>query len=142
MTWLMEEAAIGPVSFTDELTRAIAWLIEQPYESGIGPAGRRGFPGSSGQARSAGLLPAISWIVVITAVDRAGAILPRTGGWPLLVGACFVYLAVFGQWDSAMVTLASVLIAVPIGAGGGLLLGHLGLSPSAGPRRSSRQSST
>ncbi|MGR3405672.1 ABC transporter permease, partial [Roseovarius indicus] len=47
--------------------------------------------------------------------------------WKLaaLVGGCFLYLAVFGQWQSAMVTLASVLIAVPIGSVGGLLLGIL-----------------
>ena len=31
MKWLVEEAAIGPLSFTD-VTRAIAWLIEQPYQ--------------------------------------------------------------------------------------------------------------
>jgi len=30
---------------------------------------------------------------------------------------------VFGQWESAMVTLASVVIAVPIGVAGGLLIG-------------------
>ena len=48
-----------------------------------------------------------------------------TRDWRLaaLVGAAFLYLAVFGQWDSAMVTLSSVLIAVPLGALGGLLLG-------------------
>jgi glycine betaine/proline transport system permease protein len=30
---------------------------------------------------------------------------------------------VFGQWNNAMITLASILIAVPLGAAGGLLLG-------------------
>jgi len=45
--------------------------------------------------------------------------------WSLaaLVGVCFLYLAVFGQWESAMVTLSSIVIAVPIGIIGGLLLG-------------------
>ncbi len=34
-----------------------------------------------------------------------------------------VYLAVFGQWDSAMVTLASIVIAVPLGVVGGVAWG-------------------
>ena len=47
--------------------------------------------------------------------------------WALvaLAGACFIDLAVFGQWGRAMVTLALVLNAVPINAKGGLLLGIL-----------------
>ena len=47
--------------------------------------------------------------------------------WKLaaLVGGCFLYLAMFGQWDSAMVTLSSIVVAVPIGVAGGLLLGIL-----------------
>lgn len=121
MTWLIEDAAIGPVSFTD-VTRAIAWLIEQPYNLVLALLAD-GFV--SGQGNDAQIiLPAISWIVVITAVIALGQYC-RDWGLAALVGACFIYLAVFGQWDSAMVTLASVLIAVPIGAGGGLLLGIL-----------------
>ncbi len=121
MTWLIEDAAIGQVSFTD-VTRAIAWLIEQPYNLVLALLAD-GFV--SGQGNDAQIiLPAISWIVVITAVIALGQYC-RDWGLAALVGACFIYLAVFGQWDSAMVTLASVLIAVPIGAGGGLLLGIL-----------------
>ena len=44
----------------------------------------------------------------------------------VLVGGCFLYLAVFGQWASAMATLASILVAVPLGAAAGLLLGIAG----------------
>ncbi len=40
-----------------------------------------------------------------------------------MAGALMLYLAVFGQWDSAMVTLASIAIAVPMGVGLGLALG-------------------
>ncbi|NSY41465.1 proline/glycine betaine ABC transporter permease [Leisingera sp. ANG59] len=119
MAWLMEEAAVGPVSFTDA-TRAIAWLIEQPYELALNLLAR-GFlfdPGPEPQV----LLPAASWIAVTAAVIALGHYC-RSWGLAALVGACFAYLAVFGQWDSAMVTLASVVIAVPIGAGGGLLAG-------------------
>ena len=52
--------------------------------------------------------------------------MPAAGGSRPFVGLCFLYLAVFGQWESAMVTLASILIAVPIGVAGGLLLGLAG----------------
>ena len=47
-------------------------------------------------------------------------------GLAALAAGAFLYLAVFGQWDSAMVTLSSIVIAVPLGAGAGLLLGIAG----------------
>ncbi|WP_299841972.1 proline/glycine betaine ABC transporter permease [uncultured Roseovarius sp.] len=119
MKWLVEEAAIGPLSFTD-ITRGIAWLIEQPYRFVLSLLGDGFTLGRGDDART--LLPPVSWIVVTAAVMALGH---YCRDWLLaaLVGACFAYLAIFGQWDSAMVTLASVLIAVPIGAGGGLLVG-------------------
>ena len=42
-----------------------------------------------------------------------------------LVFFAFLYLAVFGQWKSSMVTLSSIVIAVPIGVILGLFLGIL-----------------
>ncbi|WP_291731149.1 proline/glycine betaine ABC transporter permease [Leisingera sp. F5] len=119
MSWLVEDAAIGPVSFTDA-TRAIAWLIEQPYELMLSLLAH-GFLYGPGPAPQV-LLPAASWIAVTIAVIALGHFC-RNWGLAAVAGACFAYLAVFGQWDSAMVTLASVVIAVPIGAGGGLLAG-------------------
>ncbi|SLN75506.1 ABC transporter permease [Ruegeria meonggei] len=119
MTWLIEDAALGPVSFTD-VTRAIAWLIEQPYNLVLTLLADGFVRGQGNEAQV--ILPAISWIVVIAAVIALGQYC-RDWALAALVGACFIYLAVFGQWDSAMVTLASVLIAVPIGAGGGLMTG-------------------
>lgn len=119
MSWLVEDAAVGPVSFTD-VTRSIAWLINQPYQLVLSLLSN-GFVSGRGEDAIT-YLPAMSWIVVTFAVAALGQYC-RDWGLALLVGACFLYLAVFGQWDSAMVTLASVLIAVPIGAGGGLILG-------------------
>ncbi|MFV2051630.1 ABC transporter permease [Aliiroseovarius sp. YM-037] len=119
MKWLVEDAQLGPVAFTD-ITRAIAWMIEVPYDFVVSLLAT-GF--LSGQGSSATVIvPAISWITVTAAVMALGH---YCRDWPLalLVGGCFLYLAIFGQWDSAMVTLASVIIAVPIGAGGGLLIG-------------------
>ena len=119
MKWLVEDAAIGAVAFTD-VTRSLAWLIEQPYQFVLSLLAE-GF--STGRGKEATLIvPAVSWIAVTAGVVALGQ---YCRDWILaaIVGACFLYLAIFGQWESAMVTLASVLIAVPIGAGGGLMIG-------------------
>ncbi len=50
------------------------------------------------------LLPPLSWVAVIAIVTLIGA-MPAGGGSPSCVGLCFLYLAVFGQWQSAMQTL-------------------------------------
>jgi glycine betaine/proline transport system permease protein len=119
MDWLVTEARIGPVSFIG-LTRGVAWLIDQPYRLARA-ALVDGWQRGQG-ADAVAILPPIAWsaVVLVAAVMGRYARDWRLG---LFVGLCFLYLAVFGQWESAMVTLASVLIAVPIGAAGGLLLG-------------------
>lgn len=121
MNWLIEDAAIGPISFTD-VTRSLAWLIKQPYELVLAFLADGLYVGKGSDAIS--ILPAISWIVVTAAVIALGSY-SKDWGLASLVGACFIYLAVFGQWESAMITLASVLISVPIGAAGGLWFGIL-----------------
>jgi len=119
MKWLVEDAHIGPVAFTD-LTRGLAWLIEQPYRLALALLAEGFITGQGNTAQQ--ILPPLSWITVTVAIAALGH---YCRDWFLagLVGACFLYLAIFGQWDSAMVTLASVFIAVPIGVAGGLLLG-------------------
>lgn len=119
LDWLVETAHFVFFTFRD-VTRAIAALIELPYEL-LRDLLIEGFQSGLG-AEAVELAPSLSWIAVIAV---AVAIAHYARDWRLgaLTGACFLYLAVFGQWDSAMVTLASVLIAVPIGAVGGLLLG-------------------
>ena len=121
INWLMDQASFGLFTFRD-LTRGIAALIEAPYEitrNLLIDGFSRGFGENAIQ-----FAPPLSWIAVIVTLV---AIAHYARDWRLagLVGACFAYLAVFGQWESAMVTLASVLIAVPIGAAGGLILGIL-----------------
>jgi glycine betaine/proline transport system permease protein len=117
--WLVNEASFGLFTFS-ELTRAIAAVIELPYRAALGLL-------SSGLTSGRGsgavqYLPPLSWIAVVGIAALIGL---RFGGWRLaaLAGGCFLYLAVFGQWTSAMVTLASILVAVPAGVAGGLLLG-------------------
>ena len=121
MKWLVEDAGFGLFSFTD-LTRGIAWLIEKPYEF-VRAVLATGFFDGIGR-RATQIVPPLSWIAVIAAVMALGH---YAKSWALaaIVGLAFLYLAVFGQWESAMVTLASVVIAVPFGVAGGLMLGIL-----------------
>lgn len=119
MKWLVDSASFGLFTFTD-LTRFIAALIDMPYRLVLSLLST-GF--LSGRGSSAvEILPPLSWIAVVALVALLGL---HAGGrrLALLVGLCFLYLAVFGQWNSAMVTLSSILIAAPLGIVGGLLLG-------------------
>jgi glycine betaine/proline transport system permease protein len=121
MAWLTAEARIGPVAFTD-VTRALAATVEAPYEL-VRNLLVEGWTEGRGR-RAEQLFPPLSWIAVIALVVAIGV---HARGWRLglFAGGCFLYLAVFGQWESAMVTLASVVIAVPVGVAGGLALGTL-----------------
>ena len=122
MDWLIEEASFGLFTFT-ELTRGLAWLIERPYELAVSLFASGFLQGLGSEAVQ--VLPPLSWIGVIAVVLAMGH---YARDWRLaaFVGLCFGYLAVFGQWDSAMVTLSSIVIAVPFGVAGGLLLGIAG----------------
>ncbi len=122
MKWLVDDATFGLFTFTD-LTRGIAWVVDVPYTVVLSAL-------SSGFLRGEGsnavmLLPPMSWIAVTAIATLIGL---HAGGRRLavLVGLCFLYLTVFGQWQSAMMTLASILIAVPVGVAGGLFLGLAG----------------
>jgi len=121
MTWLVEDASFGLFTFT-ELTRAISWLIERPYELTRSLLAE-GFMDGPGR-RAKQIFPPFSWLTIIACVVMLAQ---YTKDWVLavVVGLAFLYLAVFGQWESAMITLSSVIIAVPIGVVGGLILGIL-----------------
>lgn len=122
MKWLINDLDFGLFTFK-EFTRSIAWLFEWPLyfaKSLLGEGFKIPLGGDAFYQT-----PSLSWLgllVVLTLFayhikDRALAI---------LTALCFAYLAVFGQWDSAMVTLSSIVVAVPLGVLGGLLLGILG----------------
>ena len=122
MKWLINDLDFGLFTFK-EFTRSVAWLIEQPYLLVKSLLSSGFLKGTGSYAEQ--IFPRISWIALI-----AGLMLLAhyAKDWKLsvLVGACFTYLVIFGQWDSAMVTLSSIVIAVPIGIAGGLLLGIIG----------------
>ena len=122
MKWLINDATFGLFTFK-ELTRSISWLLDWPLQLATSLLSS-GFMYGQG-SKAVQVLPSLSWIAV-TAIAVLAA--HHAGGrkLALLIGACFLYLAVFGQWDSAMITLSSIAIAVPFGVAGGLALGIAG----------------
>lgn len=121
MKWLQNDAGFYFFSFKD-LTRAIAWTLEWPY--GFARALlATGFVSGLG-AEAVQWWPRLSWVALIGVLVLA-ARYAADWGLALLVALCFLYLALFGQWESAMITLASIAIAVPLGVAGGLGLGIL-----------------
>ena len=122
MKWLINSFDLGLFTFK-EFTRSIAWMVEQPYRL-VKSLLSTGFLSGVGSYAEQ-VFPRISWVALIAGLMLLGHYV-RDWKLSLLVGACFSYLVVFGQWDSAMITLSSIIIAVPIGIAGGLLLGILG----------------
>jgi glycine betaine/proline transport system permease protein len=122
MKWLINSFDLGLFTFK-EFTRGIAWLIEQPYtlvKSILSTGFMRGVGSDAVQ-----VFPRMSWVALIAGLMLLGHY-ARDWKLAMLVGGCFMYLVVFGRWDSAMITLSSIFIAVPIGIAGGMLLGILG----------------
>ena len=122
MKWLINSFDLGLFTFKD-FTRWIAWLVEQPYRL-VKSMLSTGFLSGVG-SDAVQVFPRISWLALIAGVMLLGHYV-RDWKLALLVGGCFTYLVAFGQWDSAMVTLSSIIIAVPIGVVGGVLLGIQG----------------
>ncbi len=122
MKWLINDFDLGLFTFK-EFTRALSWVIEQPYMV-VKSLLSTGFLSGVGSYAEV-IWPPLSWFALVSGLMLLGH---YAGDWKLslLVGACFLYLVIFGQWDSAMITLSSIVIAVPIGVLGGLMLGILG----------------
>jgi glycine betaine/proline transport system permease protein len=119
MSWLTDSAAIGPVT-AKHMTRSFAALIEAPYEV-VKVLLVDGITDGRGR-RATTIIPPLSWVAVTVAAVALGHY-ARSIWLGLLAGALMIYLAVFGQWESAMITLASIAIAVPLGVLGGLAQG-------------------
>ena len=119
ITWLVKEAAIGPIAFAD-LTRAISTLIDVPYQAALGLLADGVQRQEAGQTLQ--LVPPLSWLAVIGILALFAHWAGGTG-LAALVAGCFVFVAIFGHWHATMVTLASIVVAVPLGVAGGLGLG-------------------
>jgi glycine betaine/proline transport system permease protein len=121
MHWLRDDASFGLFTF-EQLTRAIAWLLRQPFDLALSLFST-GFLRGIGQDATL-IWPRLPW-VALTGILALMALYAKGRALAVLVGLCFFYLAVFGQWESAMVTLASIVIAVPVGVALGLAVGIL-----------------
>ena len=122
MKWLINDFDLGLFTFK-EFTRGISWVLEWPHWLAQGLLAK-GFkvPLGGDQVYQT---PTLSWLALIVVMALL-AYRVKDRALALLIALCLLYLVVFGQWDSAMVTLSSILVAVPLGVGGGLLLGILG----------------
>ena len=122
MNWLINDATFGLFTFR-ELTRFIAGILAIPFDvaTDLFATGLLAGQGSG----AVQILPPLPWVAVLTG---AALLAYQAGGGRLaaLAAGAFFYLAAFGQWESAMMTLSSIVIAVPFGVVGGVLLGIAG----------------
>lgn len=116
--WLVDADFIL-FSFND-LTRSISWIIEQPYKFILSLIAKGFFEGKGSQANL--ILSPISWIAIVLIITFIAYKLNDLK-LSLLAFFAFLYLAIFGQWESSMVTIASILISVPFGVILGVLIG-------------------
>jgi len=110
--YLKDDKILGLFNFR-EVTRWVTGLLDYPLDflDGILRTGE----GTLG-------LPLIPWILLATLFAIAGHYL---SGWRLaaMAFAMISYFAVFGVWDDAMKTFAAVIVAVPVAALLGFVLG-------------------
>lgn len=111
MAWLKSNLMWLTRGITDIFNIPLQWainLLAKGWKSGYGP--------------NAIVLPRLSWIGICAAFAIAGY---KFGGRRLsaLAAGCMLYIALFGQWTSAMLTLALIAISVPLCVIAGLLLG-------------------
>ncbi|MER9327234.1 ABC transporter permease subunit [Mesorhizobium sp. M0488] len=101
------------------LTRSITAVLGVPLDFALNLLAKNF---KIGHGAHAYVLPRLSWAGVCAAAFLAGH---AVGGRKLgmLVGGCFLYIALFGQWTSAMLTLALISIAVPFCIVTGLFAG-------------------
>jgi glycine betaine/proline transport system permease protein len=100
-------------------TRAISAGLQVPLDLAVGILAK-GF--AFGEGEQATTIPRLSWVGILIAVTLMGH---AFGGRRTAIVAflCFFYLALFGQWDRAMLTLALVAVCVPVGVLLGLVIG-------------------
>lgn len=110
------KAIIDPVM---PVTRGISAVLQVPLDVAVGLLAK-GF--TLGNGPDATTIPRLSWIGIIAVVTLMGH---AFGGRRTAIVAflCFAYLALFGQWDRAMLTLALVVVCVPVGVILGLVIG-------------------
>ncbi|MBY6058756.1 ABC transporter permease subunit [Leisingera daeponensis] len=99
--------AFNPV--IDTITQYVSGLIDGGIKSGFG-------------SNTVQIVPPLSWLGVLIAITLLGH---RLGGFKLagLTSMSFVYLLTFDLWGSAAITIAQMLIAVPLALAIGIGVG-------------------
>ena len=123
MKWLVnDQAFVFPWTFK-EFTRTVAACIEVPYQitRSLLIAGFEVPIGNGSTWQS----PPVSW-VGLTIMLTVLAYRLRDLQLAVIVFVCVSYLAVFGNWDSAAITLSSIAVAVPVGVAFGIAIGIAG----------------
>ncbi len=119
MTWLVRDASVGGLALSD-LTRALAAAAQAPIEA-MQKVLAEGWVTGAGFNKTQ-ILPPMSWLGLTLG---CAFVAYRLAGPALAIFAVVsgLYLASFGLWISAMMTLASVLFCVLVALLLGLALG-------------------
>lgn len=119
LNWFAREAKIGGLAVKD-MTRAVASFFDYIIDSAVVVLSKGIFTGRGLNVTQA--VPPLSWLAIAGATIIAAY---RFGGrsLALICTICLGFLVVFGLWENAMVTLASVLVSVLLAMAIGLFLG-------------------
>ncbi len=117
--WLVNDADLGFFTFK-EFTRAIGALLDTPtlILKGLLVTGFK-FEGENDTLLQ---IPPLSWLGVTTVIVLLGASLGDRR-LTVFILLSFLYVAFIGLWESTMLTLASIIVAVLFGIATGVLLG-------------------
>jgi len=91
--WLLNDATFGLFTF-QELTRFVAGVIDAPYRIVLSLLSTGFLRGEGSTAVE--ITPPLSWVAVIVSFALLG-LWAGGRGLALLVAACFLFIAVFGQ---------------------------------------------
>ena len=120
--WLSRKAAIGPLEVS-EISRGLAWVVEQPMTLLQGLLADGFVYARSVEDRIT--LPPLPWLGLAACAAVFGHWAAGRRG-ALQAGGVALYLAAFGLWEPGMLTFASVVVAVALGAVLGIALGVAG----------------
>ncbi|MBZ9761653.1 ABC transporter permease subunit [Mesorhizobium sp. CA8] len=130
LNWLAREAMLGPVKIS-QITRATARIVDMPMNA-LNVLLTTGWRSGFGE-NVVTIVPPLGWFTVLAI---SGALGWRLGGWRLGLSAAFglLYVAAFGLWADAMMTLSSVLISTVAAIILGLAIGTAALHNRATDR--------
>ncbi len=119
--WLVNDADLGVFTFK-EFTRAIGSIIDAPtlFLKQLLVTGFEFQINSNQHIR----IPQLSWMGITVIATMLGFFLGGGRLSILVLGSC-LYIALFDLWESSMLTISSVIVAVLLGIISGVLLGVL-----------------